>query len=353
MKKSGLDNDPNSIFRASRTVRNIINKKLKEEKDAQDTQQQTLVASPTSSTETDVSKNFSLFTLTIKQIGDVVDSFVDYILTDLNLEDEREFVGNADVDEIKEANKEWRNETKRRKEEEEARARGGSRASQRRGRLGSSAHSDPWNRDVRTLSHDSDVSSSTGFLSSNYSSGGESDSDSDSDVILSDVGDGDDWQGPDINFNFEDDDDISGLTSSLSKDKSNKTITSARDINKIAVLTQYANALWEDNISPNINYLPKIKLNNFLHSQTIEDFEHSIVGLDFLFTHDLIKDNYPEIHRISSNISTLLDNLFDKINMDIKRVAGIQTGTVNGAGFLHLPTPYNSYLQHSAKKYLM
>jgi hypothetical protein len=346
MKKSGLDNDPNSIFRASKTIRNVINKKLKKEQDVLNAQNQTLTAPPTSSTETEVSKNFSLFTLTIKQIGDVVDSFVDYILTDLNLKDERKFIHHSNADEIKDANELWRIETKRMKEEE----RGGSRASQRIGRLGSSISSNMWNRDARTRSSDS----STGQPSSQYGSDEDSDSDeSTQGIYINPRGEGGDDDAPFEEFDFEDDDDISTLSKSLSKNESSGAITSARDINKIAVLAQYASALWEDSISPNINYLPKIKLNNFLHSQTIEDFEHSVAGLDFLFSHDLLKNNYPELHRISSNVSTLLDNLFDKINMDIKRVAGIQTGTVNGAGFLHLPTPYNSYLQHSAKKYLM
>ena len=86
-KLKGLDNAPNSIFRASKTVRNIINKKLKEEKDAQDAQdgqqQQILSVPPTSSAELDVNKNLSSFTLDIKQITTLVSGFNNYWDKDL------------------------------------------------------------------------------------------------------------------------------------------------------------------------------------------------------------------------------------------------------------------------------
>jgi len=350
-KLKGLDNDPNSIFRASRSVRNIINKKLKEEQDVKDAQTQALTAPPTSSTETEVIKNLSLFTLEIKQITDIVDSFVDYILTEQNLTEEKEFIINADLDEIKEANELIR-----------AQMKGGSRASQRRGRLGSSISSNLWNRDARTRSSDSDESSSTGQPSSRYSSVVDSDSDeSDSDestqgIYINPRGDGGDDDGPPDEFEFEDDDDISALTDSLdSKTEIRRKLNSnlVREVNRLAVLANHATILWEDNITPNINYLPKVKMINFLHSQTIEDFEHSLAGLDFLFSHELLKEHYPELQRVAGNISTLLDELILKINMDIKRISGIQSGTVNGAGFLHLPTPYNSYLKDSTRKYLM
>jgi len=331
-ERSGLDNNPNSIFRASRSIRNIINKKLKEEqdvKDAQDAQTQALTVPPTSSPETEVNKNLSLFTFDIQQITTLLILIEHYITN--------EYIYNYE---------------------------GGSRASQRRGRLGSSIASNMWNRDARTISHDSD--SSTGQPSSRYSSVVDSDSDgSDSDestqgIYINPRGDGGDGDAPFEEFDFEDGDDISALTESEFSNlpKKQQNILLLKEINRATNLVDHVTILWEDSILPNIKYISKIKLTNLLKSNLISSFEDAIeriTTINYYYNKDDANNNefIDELEKTLDYLINKLDNLIELINFGINQITGIQKGTVNGAGFLHLPTPYNSYLKDSTKKYLM
>ena len=135
-----------------------------------------------------------------------------------------------------------------------------------------------------------------------------------------------------------------------------------KDINRILLIIDQAIVLWDDYIKPNIRYLGKIKLSNFLNSKLMEDFEKNFdIFLDNInvfssYAETLSKDDYSGWSSIVASGEQLIqkcEELFFTINDDINRLAGQGTGIINGAGFLHLPTPYNSYLKESSKKYLM
>jgi hypothetical protein len=398
---SGLDNNPNSIFRASRTVKNIINKQIKKEQDAKNAatqdQQQGLKPIQTSNVETDVNKNLSLFTLDIKQITNLLDSFIDFIYSNQGLKKQLDFIHSADTEKIKKKNEELRKRNKK--------LYGGGKKKNRRNRpevlpgssgpevlfgkqgsissvdSGSSrSYIDPFQHSRSLAKRQNVVRSSqinsapVGEVSSDSEGEGESlqgsvenvefggmpDSDPDSSDSESD-GDPEFNPPSQLGDDFDDDDFLSQLTESEKGDKSN--INLVRELNRISNLVQHAFSLWDDYISPNILYLSKVKMSNFLNSQTIDDFEHSVAGFDNFFASNTSVD-YPDIQRVAGNVSTDLDNLFDAITRDIKKVSGINTGsssdvdgstnrTITGAGFLHFPSPYNNYMHHTRTKYLM
>jgi hypothetical protein len=395
---SGYDNDPNSIFRASRTVKNIINKQLKKEQDAKNAlsqdQQQGLKPIQTSNVETDVNKNLSLFTLDIKQITNLLDSFIDFIYSNQGLKKQLNFIHSADTEEIKKKNEELRKRNKK--------IYGGGKKKNRRnrpevlpGRTGpevlfgksgsvdsgrSGSYIDPFTHSrnlakeqrkvvrssqlnpapVGEAESDSDIEGSVENVE--FGSNPDSDPDSDPDSSDSESDAGSEFNPPSqLGDDFDDDDFLSQLTESEVGDKSN--INLVRELNRISNLVQHAFSLWDDYISPNILYLSKVKMSNFLNSQTIDDFEHSVAGFDNFFASNTSVD-YPDIQRVAGNVSTDLDNLFDTITRDIKKISGINTGsssdvdraterTITGAGFLHFPSPYNNYMHHTKTKYLM
>jgi hypothetical protein len=343
--KSGLDNNPNSIFRASKTVKNIINKNLKKIEDAKLAQQQSLIPNQNtgkSNVESEVNKSLSQFTLYIKQLTTLIDLFVDYI---------NGGVFGAGVSGGSRSSRQYARVVRR---DNFSSPSGVVRGSQiHSAPVGQSIDSDSdseseesemWNRDIATIA------------------GSESDSDSsdsDSDGDGGDGGDGDSLIGEEVG-SFDDDDGLSALTDSTKSESKYKykNIHLARELARISNLAQQATSLWEDYIRPNIFYLSKISLSKFLNSKLIADFEDSIQGFDDLLYDSAITDrDYPELYRVYQNVTEDLDELFKTIETDIKRVSGIGTGqssdAVVGAGFLHFPSPYNNYMHHTKTKYLM
>jgi hypothetical protein len=321
MKKSGLDNDPNSIFRASRTVRKIINKKLKEDQDAKNAQQQTLTAPIKSNTETDVNKNLSQFILDIKQINTLLSAFNIQIYNDVsNVNDDiqkyenkpknkRKFLSRVGIEPEEESGSE---------EEESV-------ASSRYSSVGESSVGESGSEEEESGSEEEESGSEGRKSKSNSGS------------------------------SFDD-------TTRSNTDYEILMNSYIRDINRIILLIDHSIVLWEDNIKSNINYLSKVKMTNFVNSKTMDEFKTNLeelqVNLHLLEEYEKIlsKDDvspYENIVKHGDRLLTKSDELYDLINSDIAYMSGVQKGTINGAGFLHIPTPYNSYLQNSSKKYLM
>jgi cobalamin biosynthesis protein CobT len=308
-KLKGLDNDPNSIFRASRTIRNVINKKLKKEQEKQNAQarQQTLTTPPTSNTENDVNKNLTLFSLHIRQTNTLLKSFNSQISDDVK----------ATSNEIAENKFKKVQKRERRKQ----------------------------------------LINRVGIEPEESESEGESGSEEDSDAGSEEDSDAGSEEDSDAGSSFEN----SGNTGNIISDDilSNAYV---KDINKILLIIDNAIVVWDDNIKPNIRYLGKIKLRNFLNSKLMEDLNKNFdIFSDNLRTFSeyaktLSKDErsgWTSIEASGEQLINKFDELFFTINDDIKRLAGEGTGIINGAGFLHIPTPYNSYLKESSKKYLM
>jgi len=395
MNKSGLDNNPNSIFRASRTVKKIINKKLKKDEDAklaQQNQQMGLKPNIPSNVETDVNKNLSLFSLDIKQLTTLIDAFVDYINGGYL---GAGIIGGAKLSKQRKNYRKVRRDDFTGKEKKKSGIVGAVKGPQIHSAPvadseSESERSEMWARDVSTdsgsdsenegsidsNSKGSTTSSSTGQASSRYDGDG---------------GDGgDDGDGSTVIYGSDEDSDISEESDESEESglPNKKNINLVRELARISNLLHHAMSLWEDNISPNILYLSKIKMSNFLNSNIIKNFEDSIEGFDELYANGLINNrDYPELYRVFVNTNDDLDNLFKKIEIDIKKISGIDTGsvenkpeidprtgrpvidprtgkektnvdraverTITGAGFLHFPSPYNNYMNHSRTKYLM
>jgi len=341
---NNFDNDPNSIFSASRKVKKIINKNIKKKEDELIAQQQI------TSSGSDVDKSLSQFTLDIKQLTTLLDLFVDYINSG--------YFG-AGISGGSRSGSRSRPYARVVRRDNFSSPSGVVRGSQiHSAPIGQSVDSDSeeseesemWNRDI-------DTDSSTGRSSSNLASEYNSDSDSDG----GDGGDGGDGDGSLIGYDvgdFDDDDDLSELTETVKSNYRNKNINLVRELARISNLVQHATSLWEDYITPNILYLSKIKLSKFLNSQVIANFEHSIEGFnDLHYSGEITDRDYPELYRVYLQTFSDLDELFKTIETDIKRVSGIDSGqssdAVVGAGFLHFPSPYNNYMHHTKTKYLM
>jgi len=336
-KLKGLDNDPNSIFRASRTIRNVINKKLKKDQEEQNAQaqQQTLTAPPTSNTEMDVNKNLTSFSLLIRQTNTLLISFNAQISADV----ETTF-NEMTEDEFKKVQKAERREQQRINrvgiEPEESES-GSESESDSSSEAGSDSDSDSSSSETNTRSQmRSEGTFSNGDSEEGSEEGGEEDSDAGS--------------------SFE--------SSSRGNQISDDILKNAyvKDINRILLIVDQAIVLWDEYIKPNIRYLGKIKLLNFLNSKLMDDlnknFYNFFDGINIFSSYatTLSKDDYSGWSSIVASGEQLInkfEELFFTINDDIKRLSGEGTGIINGAGFLHLPTPYNSYLKESSKKYLM
>jgi len=138
-----------------------------------------------------------------------------------------------------------------------------------------------------------------------------------------------------------------------------------------AIINQLYKAqdIWEENISPNLSYIPKIKMDSFVNSKTIKDFENILKKIEDTATTTTIKTFYNFLDKVFSKLTETLDGLFGVINLDIKRYAGgigvgretnrIAPNPINeypllvGSGFIPLKTRYNPFVSASMTKYLM
>ena len=367
---SGYDNDPNSIFRASRTVKKIINKNLKKDEDAklaQENQQMGLQPNIPKNTSSDIDKNFSLFTLNLKQVALLMSTLIDFVNSKLPQQGRLD-LGTMSIKEINDLNQDIT--------PQERELLGGAKKGKKSSVVSSSSSFDTpgWasvqSRSVRgpqihsapigDSESESDSDSDSQGSYENVDFGGNPDSDPDSDPDSSDS-DSD----SDVSSLSESEDPLIGKIIDFNpKNKKNISADLSREIARISNSIQHLTALWDDSISPNILYLSKIKLTNFLNSNILLNFKHSLA--EFKLFSVIIERDYPNLKRIFNISITEADELLVSIIRDIRRVSGINTGTVSqtydpksvektyiGAGFLHFPSPYNNYMNHSKTKYLM
>jgi len=359
---SGYDNNPNSIFRASRTVKKIINKNLKKDEDAKlalQNQQMGLKPNISSNIETDVNKNFSLFSLNLKQVSILISTLVDFVNTSVVPKRYQLGLGTMSIKEINDLNP--------RITPEQRELLGGAKSGKKKssGRSSSSSiltpswHNSPPGSVIGSQIHSAPIGDSGSDTDSDIEGsveqidfGGDPNPDSDPDSSDSDS-DSDD---SDISSLSESEDPLIGREIDLNprneiKDK-NINVNLSREIARISNSIQHLMALWEDSISPNILYLSKTKLSNFLNSNILLNFRHSLAEFKLFIA--VVEQHYPNLRRIYQISLTEADELLVSIIRDIKRVSGIDSGTtMTGAGFLHFPSPYNNFVNHSKTKYLM
>ena len=138
-----------------------------------------------------------------------------------------------------------------------------------------------------------------------------------------------------------------------------------------AIINQLNKAqdIWEENISVNLSYIPKIKMDSFVNSKTIKDFEDIIARLEDNATTIIVKKFYNFLDKVFSKLIETLDGLFNVINLDIKRYSGgigisretnkIAPNPINeyplliGSGFVPFKTGYNPFVNASMSKYLL
>jgi hypothetical protein len=294
---SGLDSDPNSIFKASRNVVKIINKKMKkDEADRLKAEQATSdvgVTLPSKSSgvlSTNISKDLSLFSLQIKQLTSMMDSFTDYINEDYN----GNFLGQA-----------WDYLLKKEKEEEEEEEEEESYYDP----FQSSVHtgvSEPKRRIVGSQINNAPVQEEE----EEEEEGKEGDS----------VGYQSDLTGSFEEFEFENED---------GKSKTKKSSTSgitflSRELTRISNLTDVATANWEDNISPNIRSLSQNKTISFF--KNFKKFEESVDEFNAFKNSKKIDDEYFKLKRVFDNTLIDINNLFNRVKSEVGIVSGISKG---------------------------
>jgi hypothetical protein len=381
MSKSGYDNNPNSIFRASRTVKKIINKNLKKIEDAKlvaSQDQGSLKPTQSSNLISDIDKNFSLFTLNLKQVAILMDTIVGFVNASIPKARQLD-IGHMTIKEINDLNANLTPEDRE--------LLGGSRKGKKSKKKSSSrnissdsSYIDPFThsrnlaKEQRNVVRSSQLNPAPVIDEEEYEQEDEPEEniiiqhDSDPDDPDPDDPDPDD---PDPDDPDPDDPDVSELSESDSesdsesnknRNKNRNNINLSREIARISNSIQHLLALWDDYISPNILYLSKKKLDNFLNSNVIKNFRHSLSAFK-LFSH-VIDRVYPAIEHIYMISIQEADELLISVIRDIKRVSGINVGTssdvdratertITGAGFLHFPSPYNNYMHHTRTKYLM
>jgi hypothetical protein len=282
-KHIGLDDDPNSIFRASKDVVKIINKKLKKEEALKAKEQEatsdvgvTLPSQPSGVVGTNISKDLSSFSLQIKQLTSMIDSFVDYIDKDFDLS----------------VNK--KEEEKKEEEEEEE----------------EQSYYDPLQRSVSTGVSEP----SRRVIGSQINTApvqeeeeeGEEDSDSDQSELTG---------------TFEE---VEFENKNGNKPKKYDVSFLSRELTRIANLTDVATANWEDNISPNIRSLTKNKISSFL--KIIKEFEQSVEDFSELEDSSKIYFLFPELNRVFGYTLKDINKLLERVTSEVGIVSGISKG---------------------------
>jgi len=111
-----------------------------------------------------------------------------------------------------------------------------------------------------------------------------------------------------------------------------------------------ASDLWESNITPNLSLISKIKMDSFVNSKTMKEFEDAIKELEDSSVKHSIVTHYNFLNKVYDKVISSLDELFNLINNDIKRYSA---GIYISGGFIPLKNAYNPFLRTSATKYLM
>ena len=120
-----------------------------------------------------------------------------------------------------------------------------------------------------------------------------------------------------------------------------------------------ASDFWETNITPNLSDIPKLKMDSFIKSNAVNNFENAIIRFEDTLISGTIKTHLNYLDNIYHNLTTALDDLFTRMNIDIKRYAGGLSSSndkpqLMGAGYLPFRgSVYSSHLRDSNTKYLM
>jgi hypothetical protein len=119
-----------------------------------------------------------------------------------------------------------------------------------------------------------------------------------------------------------------------------------------AVINQIYKAqdIWEQEISPNITSIPKIKMDSFINSKVIKDFEDIIIKLEDSASTATVKTQYNFLDKVFTKLISALDEIFNVINLDIKKYS---SGVYISGGFVPLKSRYNPFVNASTTKYLM
>lgn len=307
---TGLDNDPNSIFKASRNVVKIINKKMKKDEEKKRKEQEaisnvgvTLPSKTTGQVGTNISKDISLFSLQIKQLTSMMDSFTDYINAG---DDGNDFFGNA-----------WNSILNKKEEDEQS-------------------YFDPLQESVQTgVSQPLRrvIGSQINNAPVQESEGEEEYSDEPPSIInsLSEL------SGSFENVDFGDGDgdrdrDSDGYGDGDSKIKSKKNSTSgitflSRELTRISNLADAATANWEDNISPNIRSLSQNKSISFF--KNFKKFEESVDEFNLFKNSKQLEDDYFKLHRVFNNTLDDINNLLNRVKSEVGIVSGISSGKMS------------------------
>jgi len=122
-----------------------------------------------------------------------------------------------------------------------------------------------------------------------------------------------------------------------------------------------ASDFWETNITPNLSDIPKLKMDSFMKSKAMDNFEKAITRIEDSLISGTIKTHLNYLDNIYHNLTRALDELFERMNIDIKRYAGGLSSNSSsdkpqlmGAGYLPFRgSVYSSHLRDSNTKYLM
>jgi hypothetical protein len=120
-----------------------------------------------------------------------------------------------------------------------------------------------------------------------------------------------------------------------------------------------ASDFWDTNITPNLSDIPKLKMDSFIKSKAMDNFEKALEKIESKLTSGTIKTYLNYLDNIYHNLTTALDDLFTKMDIDIKRYAGGLSSSSSkpqlmGAGYLPFRgSVYSSHLRNSNTKYLM
>lgn len=120
-----------------------------------------------------------------------------------------------------------------------------------------------------------------------------------------------------------------------------------------------ASDFWETYITPNLSDIPKLKMDSFIKSNAVKNFEDAIIRFEDTLISGTIKTHLNYLDNIYHNLTRALDELFERMNIDIKRYSGGLSSSSDkpqllGSGYLPFRASiYGSHLRDSNTKYLM
>jgi len=121
-----------------------------------------------------------------------------------------------------------------------------------------------------------------------------------------------------------------------------------------------ASDFWETYITPNLSDIPKLKMDSFMKSNAVNNFEEAIKDIKDTLISGVIKKDFDYLNNIYHSLTNVLDELFKIMNIDISRYAGGLSSSTSdkplllGSGYLPFRrSVYSSHLRDSNTKYLM